>query len=144
MANGGSKGFGVLTKSNIKFMDCLVLFLIEKEFATIQEIYDEYMSKPKTYSGGRGINYNDEGRWDIIRPTKNQLAQLMILFPFTTNKKYLLCSFWKHKKTEKKCFWSLTDSFFDDLNGFKNKLAQNYNIKTSVKYHKDGGKEKYA
>lgn len=136
MAAGGSKGFGVLTKSNNKFMDCLVTYLLEMEFVTIQEIYDEYMHKPKTYSGGNGKNYNDEGRWGAIKPTKNQLAQFMILFPFITNEKYILHDIWKNKNTEKKCFWSLTDNYIDDLNAFKIKLNGNYNIKTSVKYQK--------
>ena len=137
MPNGGSVGFGVLTKSNIKFMNRLCEFLTEKEFVTLYEIYDEYMSKPKTYSGGNGKKYNDEGRWGSLRPTKNSLAQLLnCRLPFVTNKKYVLCSFYRNKSSEKQVLWSLNSNWEKELLDFKIKLTENHNIKSMKKYHR--------
>jgi len=137
MPNGGSVGFGVLTKSNVKFMNRLCEFLIEKEFATLYEIYDEYMSKPKTYGGGDGKKYNDEGRWGSIRPTKNSLALLLNRrLPFVTNKKYVLCSFYRNNPNEKQVLWSLNSNWEKELLDFKIKLTDNHNIKSMKKYHR--------
>tara|TARA_R110000751_G_scaffold266364_3_gene365411 strand:- start:2119 stop:2553 length:435 start_codon:yes stop_codon:yes gene_type:complete len=139
MGNGGSIGFGVLTKSNIKFMNSLCRFLIEKEFVTLYEIYDEYMSKPKS-TGGGGAVYIDEGRWGSIRPTKNQLAHLLNnRLPFITNEKYVLCNYYRNKPVDKNILWSLSDNWEIKLDNYKVKLNQNYNIKSMKKYHVYGG-----
>lgn len=138
---GASIGFGVLTKSNVKFMDSLCTFLKEKEFATLQEIYDEYMNKPKTHHGGNGKDrYDDKGRWGSIRPTKNSLTQLLHnRLPFVTKEKYILHNVWKNRATETKCLWSLTDTWESDLENYKIKLNGNHNIKTMKKYYKRCG-----
>jgi hypothetical protein len=123
-------------------MDCLCAFLKEKEFVTSQEIYEEYMSKPK--GGGGGTNYNDDGRWGIIRLTKQQLGWFLKTFPCLVQDKYLLCNYYRNIYTEKKYFWALTDDWELDLKEFKNKLAKKYNVKSMKKYHQSGGKERYA
>ena len=144
MANGGSIGFGVLTKSNVKFMNRLCEFLKVEGFATLQEIYNEYMSKPKSKGGGganltkpfNGKKYDDEGRWGSIKPTKNSLAQLLNRrLPFVTNEKYLLCEFYGGEPVEKKKFWSLNDNWESELENYKIKLDENHNVKTMKKYH---------
>jgi hypothetical protein len=136
MAAGASKGFGVLTKSNKKFMDCLAQFILEKEFVTLHEIYNEYMSKPKRTDRKEKGEYMDDGRWGTLRLTKSQLSYFLKIFPFITNEKYILYDIWKNKETEKKCLWSLTANWSDDLESFKTKLNDNYDIKTMNKYHR--------
>jgi hypothetical protein len=139
---GGSVGFGVLTKTNEQFMESLIKYISDKEFATLKEIYVEYMSKPKgkytTYP------YGNCGRWGGLRPTKNQLIYILKLFPFTTNKSFILKTPTRFNlEKEGENLWSLTENHEEDYLKFKDKLIKKYDIKSMKKYHQSGGKERY-
>jgi len=54
MANGARKGFAVLTNANEKFIYKLVAYLNTSEFATIEEIYLEYMTQPRRQNTSAG------------------------------------------------------------------------------------------
>ena len=138
MANGARKGFSVLTNANEKFIYKLVAYLNTSEFVTIEEIYLEYMTKPRRQFTGGELK-NKSTSWNLM-PTKAELGNFLSYCPVFTREKYFLIKK-KHQKDatksvgdtyfslttkwlEDEIFWSLSDDWSTKLSDFIDKLRE--------------------
>ena len=135
MANGARKGFAVLTNANEKFIYKLVAYLNTSEFATIEEIYLEYMTQPRRQHTSAGQD-KPSTSWNLM-PTKAELLHLLRHCPVVTKEKYILIRKKGQKDNlssnnphfclttewlEDNIFWSLSDDWSTELNTFLGKL----------------------
>ena len=139
MANGARKGFAVLTNANEKFINKLVAFVSVSEFVTIEEIYLEYMTKPRRQFTGGELK-NKSTSWNLM-PTKAELGNFLSYCPVFTREKYVLVRKKAQKDAmkgatgdiylslttkwlEKEIFWSLSDDWSTKLSDFIDKLRE--------------------
>jgi hypothetical protein len=138
MGAGAAVGFGILSKANIKFMDNLCNYLQEIEFATHNEIYEEYMNKPRSGNFLKSQRKDNQNvNWGSIKPTRNSLGWILKILPFVNSTDYRLHSTYMGRKViQKGKLWTLNSNWGIELELFKRKLKNNIKTKTAVKYHK--------